>query len=47
MYTQEEILPEHRQAFFDVIDSFVRSGRIWVVCTLRSDFYPRLAARYE
>jgi len=43
MYTQEEILPEHRQAFFDVIDSFVRSGRIWVVCTLRSDFYPRLA----
>ena len=43
MYTQEEILPEHRQAFFDVIDSFVRSGRIWVICTLRSDFYPRLA----
>jgi tetratricopeptide (TPR) repeat protein len=43
MYTQEEILPEHREAFFDVIDSFVRSGRIWVICTLRSDFYPRLA----
>ena len=43
MYTQEEILPEHRQAFFDVIDSFVRSGRVWVICTLRSDFYPRLA----
>jgi tetratricopeptide (TPR) repeat protein len=42
MYTQEEILPEHRQAFFDVIDSFVRSGRICVICTLRSDFYPRL-----
>ena len=42
MYTQEEILPEHRQAFFDVIDSFVRSGRVWVICTLRSDFYPRL-----
>jgi tetratricopeptide (TPR) repeat protein len=43
MYTQEEILPELRQSFFDVIDSFVRSGRIWVMCTLRSDFYPRLA----
>jgi tetratricopeptide (TPR) repeat protein len=43
MYTQEEILPEHRQAFFDVIDSFARSGRVWVMCTLRSDFYPRLA----
>src|SRR5688572_27293365 len=43
MYTQEEVLPEHRQAFFDVIDSFVRSGRVWVICTLRSDFYPRLA----
>ena len=35
--------PEHREAFVDVIDAFARSGRVWVICTLRSDFYPRLA----
>ena len=35
--------PSIAQAFFDVIDSFARSGRVWVICTLRSDFYPRLA----
>ena len=38
------ILPEHREAFIDVIDALARSGRVWVICTLRSDFYPRLAA---
>jgi len=43
MYTQEEIPSGHRQAFFDVIDALARSGRVWVICTLRSDFYPRLA----
>ena len=44
MFTHEGILPEHREAFIDVIDAFARSGRVWVLCTLRSDFYPRLAA---
>ena len=44
MFTHEGILPEHREAFIDVIDAFARSGRVWVICTLRSDFYPRLAA---
>jgi tetratricopeptide (TPR) repeat protein len=44
MFTHESILPEHREAFIDVIDAFARSGRVWVICTLRSDFYPRLAA---
>ena len=43
MFTHEGILPEHREAFIDVIDAFARSGRVWVICTLRSDFYPRLA----
>ena len=43
MFTHEEILPEHREAFVDVIDAFARSSRVWVICTLRSDFYPRLA----
>ncbi|HEV8331277.1 MAG TPA: tetratricopeptide repeat protein [Steroidobacteraceae bacterium] len=44
MFTHEDILHEHREAFINVIDAFARSGRVWVICTLRSDFYPRLAA---
>ena len=43
MFTHEGILQEHREAFIEVIDAFARSGRVWVICTLRSDFYPRLA----
>ncbi len=44
VFTHEGILPEHREAFIDVIDALARSGRVWVPCTPRSDFYPRLAA---
>ncbi len=44
MFTHEGILPEHREAFIDVLDALARSGRVWIICTLRSDFYPRLAA---
>ncbi len=47
MYTQEEIPSGHRQSFFEVIDGLARSGRVWVICTLRSDFYPRLANHPE
>jgi tetratricopeptide (TPR) repeat protein len=43
MYTQEEILPKHRKAFVDVLDALARCGKVWVIGTLRSDFYPRLA----
>jgi len=42
-YTQEETTSVHRQAFIDMIDALARSGRVWVICTLRSDFYPRIA----
>ncbi|MEQ8207674.1 MAG: tetratricopeptide repeat protein [Woeseia sp.] len=43
MYTQDEILPKDRKAFVDVLDALARCGRVWVIGTLRSDFYPRLA----
>lgn len=43
MFTHEDIRVEHREAFFDAIDAMARGGRVWVICTLRSDFYPRLA----
>lgn len=44
MFTQEEIGAAQRTAFVDLIDALARSGRVWVIGTLRSDFYPRLAA---
>lgn len=35
--------PEKEQlSFLSLIDAFVRSGVIWVVATMRSDFYPQL-----
>lgn len=43
MFTQEDVLPKHRKAFVEVLDALARSGLVWVICTLRSDFYPRLA----
>ena len=42
-YTQEETPSVQRQSFIDVIDALARSGRVWVICTMRSDFYPRVA----
>lgn len=39
MYTQEEIGQDDRVAFVDVLDALARCGRVWVIGTLRSDFY--------
>ena len=53
MYTQEEIGQEDREAFVDVLDALARCGRVWVIGTLRSDFYqavgklPKLVALKE
>lgn len=44
MFTQEDVLPAHRNAFVEVIDTLSRCGRVWIIATLRSDFYPRLAS---
>ena len=43
MFTHADILPKHRKAFVDVLDALARSCHVWILCTLRSDFYPRLA----
>ena len=43
LYTQDDVLPKHRKAFVDVLDALARCGRVWIIGTLRSDFYPRLA----
>lgn len=39
MYTQEGITQDDRVAFVDVLDALARCGRVWVIGTLRSDFY--------
>ena len=39
MYTQEDVGQEDREAFVDVLDALARCGRVWVIGTLRSDFY--------
>jgi len=33
---------EQQVSFLNVIDSLSRSGKIWVIATMRSDFYPQL-----
>lgn len=39
MYTQDEVTQDDREAFVDVLDVLARCGRVWVIGTLRSDFY--------
>jgi tetratricopeptide (TPR) repeat protein len=43
MFTQEDVTSRDRKAFVNTLDVLARSGRIWIIGTLRSDFYPRLA----
>ena len=39
MYTQEGVTQKDREVFVDVLDALARCGRVWVIGTLRSDFY--------
>jgi tetratricopeptide (TPR) repeat protein len=43
MFTQEGITSKDRKAFANTLDALARSGRVWIIGTLRSDFYPRLS----
>ncbi|MEE8502177.1 MAG: WD40 repeat domain-containing protein, partial [Kiloniellales bacterium] len=40
---EEEITPETREAFVDLLQMLATSGVAWVLATMRSDFYGRLA----
>ena len=42
LFTREGIDPELRRAFIRVLSSLARSGRVWVIGTMRSDFYHRV-----
>jgi len=41
MFSLESITHEERIKFIEALDALSRSGRVWVIATLRSDFYPR------
>ncbi|HVT16363.1 MAG TPA: hypothetical protein VHQ90_09330 [Thermoanaerobaculia bacterium] len=43
IFTLERVTAVERAAFVAALDALARSGRVWVVATLRSDFYPRTA----
>jgi len=43
IFTGERIEAPVRAAFFDLLEHVVRTRKVWVVATLRSDFYPRCA----
>lgn len=41
LFSLENITKADRTIFIEALDSLSRSGRVWVIATLRSDFYPR------
>ena len=43
MFSDDRIDAGERVAFVDAIAALARSGKVWVVATMRSDVYPRLA----
>jgi hypothetical protein len=41
LFTLEKISSEERKSFVDALSALAGSGRVWVIGTLRSDFYAR------
>ncbi|RLD26669.1 MAG: hypothetical protein DRI75_11275, partial [Bacteroidetes bacterium] len=41
MFSLESITQNDRANFIEALDALSRCGRVWVIATLRSDFYPR------
>jgi predicted Ser/Thr protein kinase len=41
LFTAEGIGADERRSFIDVLSALARGGRVWVMATLRSDFYGR------
>ncbi|MGE0193458.1 MAG: SUMF1/EgtB/PvdO family nonheme iron enzyme [Planctomycetota bacterium] len=42
LFTQQGVTESERSAFASVVSVLARSGLVWVIATLRSDFYPAL-----
>lgn len=47
LYTIAEITDEQRAAFVKLIGGLARSGSVWIVATIRSDFWHRIAESPE
>jgi WD40 repeat protein/TPR repeat protein len=43
LFTRERVRPEERARFVQLLAGLVRSGRIWIVATMRADFWHRAA----
>jgi tetratricopeptide (TPR) repeat protein len=41
VFTQDWVTDDVRKAFVSTLDALARSGRVWVLGTMRSDLYPR------
>ncbi len=41
LFTLEKVTPDERKGFVDALSALARSGRVWVIGTLRSDYYAR------
>lgn len=42
LFTLDDLRPEERDSFVLAVDALARSGLVWVVATMRSDFFDRL-----
>jgi hypothetical protein len=43
LFTLERVTAGDRARFMEALEELARSGWVWVIATLRSDFYPRCA----
>jgi len=41
LFTSERVLPEQRKHFVQLVAALVRSGLVWVIATIRADFWHR------
>jgi hypothetical protein len=42
LFTQDGVTPADREAFIGALATLARSGQVWIVATMRSDFFDRL-----
>jgi tetratricopeptide (TPR) repeat protein len=47
LFTSERVLPEERRQFVQLLAALVRSGLVWVIATLRADFWHRTSETPE
>jgi WD40 repeat protein len=43
LFSRERVSEQERSGFVRALSSLARSGHVWIVATMRSDFYPRCA----